>query len=131
MSMQSLLATVGLAAAAGITVEWTQTARNGDGSLVLLKDMEPLKMKPVPATDGPSITVDRSKSYQTFAGFGGAFTEARRTDARGPSPVPPLPRRRERQASHVKWRAEGVVASTARRRRPSIGASSRRPTRRR
>ena len=61
----------------GVTIEWSQTARNGDNSLVLLEEQRPLKMTPVKAAPkGPSLILDRSKSYQEFAGFGGAFTEA-------------------------------------------------------
>ena len=63
--------------AAGPQVQWTQTARNGDGSLVLLQDMEALTMDDMDAApEGPAITVDSRQKYQEFAGFGGAFTEA-------------------------------------------------------
>ena len=68
---------VGLVTSALSTVEWTQTARHGDGSLVLLKDMPPLHMK---ASASPpnraSLVLDRTKRFQQYVGFGGAFTEA-------------------------------------------------------
>lgn len=71
----------------GVPVAWTQTARDGS-KMTLLEDQEPLRMAPVKSPpSGPAISIDRSKKYQEFAGFGGAFTEAtainwRRLDAR-------------------------------------------------
>ena len=62
---------------AAVTVEWSQTARMADGSLVLLEEKKPFQLLPskTPPADN-ALVVDTSKSYQTFAGFGGAFTEA-------------------------------------------------------
>ena len=63
--------------ALGTTVKWTQTARNSDGSLILLKDMESLTMRSMDAPHGSTaVVVDSSQKRQEFAGFGGAFTEA-------------------------------------------------------
>ena len=63
--------------ALGTTVKWTQTARNSDGSLILLKDMESLTMRSMDAPHGSTaVVVDSSQKRQEFAGFGGALTEA-------------------------------------------------------
>ena len=57
-------------------VEWTSTARDGS-TLQLLKDQSPLTMKAASEKPkGPALIVDRTKKFQEFAGFGGAFTEA-------------------------------------------------------
>ena len=50
-----------LACATGVTVEWTQTARRDDGTLVLLEDMPPLEMVSAKDVNGPALIVDRSK----------------------------------------------------------------------
>ena len=64
------------ALASGVTVEWTQTARDGS-TMTLLEDQKPLNMAAsIGKPKGPAIIVDRSKKFQEFAGFGGAFTEA-------------------------------------------------------
>ena len=68
-------------------VEWTATARAGDNTLTLLKDMPPLTMTAAAAKPtGPALVLDRSKKYQEFAGFGGAFTEATAINWRKLSP---------------------------------------------
>ena len=61
---------------AGVEVQWTQTARKSDGSLVLLEDMPPLHMGAVSEVSGAKIAIDSSLTYQEHLGFGGAFTEA-------------------------------------------------------
>lgn len=60
------------------TVEWTQTAKLGDGSYNLLKNMAPLQLSsmPAPSKTDKALTIDRSESFQEILGFGGAFTEA-------------------------------------------------------
>jgi hypothetical protein len=59
------LIAIGATVTASVKVEWTQTARNGDGSLVLLQDMPPLTMEPVAdAPKGPAVSVDTSKTFQ-------------------------------------------------------------------
>ena len=50
-------------ATAGVTVEWTQTARRDDGTLVLLEDMPPLEMVSAKDVNGPALIVDRSKVH--------------------------------------------------------------------
>ena len=59
-------------------VEWVQTARFKDGSVTLLKDMEPLTMeKPDELPHGAgTVIVDTAETFQEILGFGGAFTEA-------------------------------------------------------
>ena len=80
------LTTFAASAALG-RVEWTQTARHGDGSLVLLKDMPPLEMKPAArAPKRASLVLDRTKRFQQYVGFGGAFTEAAAINWRKLSP---------------------------------------------
>ena len=78
--MLSALSAVVYVAAGGVTVQWSQTARNDDGSLVLLEDKPPLTMTAADAPKKPAIVVDVTKTFQEFAGFGGAFTEAASTN---------------------------------------------------
>jgi glucosylceramidase len=61
---------------ASITVEWTQTMRKNDGTLILLEDQPPLTMHASGSNQPPALVIDRTEKYQTLAGFGGAFTEA-------------------------------------------------------
>tara|TARA_B110001452_G_scaffold99062_1_gene82080 strand:+ start:124 stop:2529 length:2406 start_codon:yes stop_codon:yes gene_type:complete len=75
--MPRLLHLLGAAIAHGHGMQYTQTARQGDGTLILLQDMPPLRVERMAdAPTGPTITLDSSKMHQEFVGFGGAFTEA-------------------------------------------------------
>ena len=71
-----MLCFMAASAFSAVEVQWTLTARNGDGSLQLLEDKKPLTMKPTVKPSKAAIVIDRSKKYQEFSGFGGAFTEA-------------------------------------------------------
>ena len=78
MRVECLL--VAAATAAATRVEWTQTVRMADGTLVLLEDQPPLVMQATSTaavdSDPPALVLDRRQTYQTLTGFGGAFTEA-------------------------------------------------------
>lgn len=63
-------------AAVAQKVAWVRTARAADDSAVLLKEMDPFAMIPMPRAPERTLTLDFSTTYQEIVGFGGAFTEA-------------------------------------------------------
>jgi len=75
------------AGCACVRVEWTQTARNSDGSLVLLRDMAHLSMGSLDGAGEKGVVVDRGTRHQTFEGFGGAFTAAAAINWRSLTPA--------------------------------------------
>ena len=76
MSRRFGLLLMAMGQTASITVEWTQTMRKNDGTLILLEDQPPLTMHASGSNQPPALVIDRTEKYQTLAGFGGAFTEA-------------------------------------------------------
>jgi len=76
-------------ASASVQVSWTQTARLGE-KVTLLEDQTPfvLSSGECDGCPDPAISVDSKQTFQTFEGFGGAFTQAsavnwRKLDATG------------------------------------------------
>ena len=72
-----LLVPIASASSASVQVSWTQTARLGE-KVTLLEDQTPFVLSSG-ACDGcpdPAISVDSKQTFQTFEGFGGAFTQA-------------------------------------------------------
>jgi len=71
-------ATLSAIMATSLTVEWWQTAQNGQREPSLLSEMPPLTMEDVGVVppSAATLSVDTSRAFQEILGFGGAFTEA-------------------------------------------------------
>jgi len=72
-----LLVPIASASSASVQVSWTQTARLGE-KVTLLEDQTPFVLSSGACDGCPdrAISVDSKQTFQTFEGFGGAFTQA-------------------------------------------------------
>ena len=63
-------------ASAASEASWSQTVPLSDGSYKLGAEMPPITLAPIAEPQTAYLKIDRSMTYQTLQGFGGAFTEA-------------------------------------------------------